>query len=143
MFKRLYRKFLSSFVFKLLGVDFEFEGLIRIRGTAGYAKNLIEYGVSTSRLKFLLQIIERRRLMHVNPTSIVNPCGFDKAFPLFYQQVTKQYVSVQKVIECIKQANAISGYSATNGYFVDALATITLSDLLFNQKSLISTITSS
>ena len=134
MFKRLYRKFLSSFVFGPLGVDFEFEGLRRIRGTAGYAKNLIEYEVSTSRLKFLLQTHERSRHTYVNPASIVNPCGFDNTFPLFYQKVSKQYASVQKVIECIKQANAISGYSAINGYFVDALATIMLSDLQFNQK---------
>jgi len=134
MFKRLYRKFLSSFVFGPLGVDFEFEGLRRIRGTAGYAKNLIEYEVSTSRLKFLPRTNERRRHTRVIPTSIVNPCGFDKTFPLFYQKVSKQYASVQKVIECIKQANAISGYSTINGYFVDALATIMLSDLQFNQK---------
>jgi hypothetical protein len=120
-----------------LGVDFEFEGLRRIREAAGYAKNLIMYAVSTSRLKFLLQTHERSRHTYVNPASIVNPCGFDKTYPLFYQQVTKQFASAQNVIECIKQANAIRGYSANpNGYFADALATIMLSDLRFNQKSL-------
>jgi asparagine synthase (glutamine-hydrolysing) len=144
MFKSLYRKFLSSFVFDPLGVDFEYEGLRRIRETAGYTKNLIKYAASTSRLKFLLQTHGRRCHTYVNPTFIANPCGFDKTYPLFYQQVTKQFASVQNVIECIKQANAIRGYGANpNGYFADALATIMLSDLQFNQKSFISTITSS
>ncbi|MEM2465668.1 MAG: asparagine synthase C-terminal domain-containing protein [Candidatus Bathyarchaeia archaeon] len=100
--KKLYRKFLSTYIFGPLDIDFEKRE--KIGSNWRLLKSKITYKCST-----------------------FNPCGFDRSFPLFDIYVKRNFPSSRAVIEQFKRANGILNYGKNpNSHLADAVATIIL-----------------
>jgi asparagine synthase (glutamine-hydrolysing) len=131
----LYRKFLYTYVFGPLGVDFK---------TPKSAWTLKEKGISLvnstitnsarrARIYYHLIKLLRKSLPTIHQKASANPCGFDNVFPLFYQHFYQKFATESNTIKRIKQINGIHGYGANpTGYFTDAVAILILNELSKN-----------
>jgi len=107
--QNLYRKFLYTYVFGPLGVDFENP---KFMGFKKKGASLVESAMANN--AFLGSICYR----------------LDRCFPLFRQHVTKKFVLESNTIKRIKQIINIHDYRTdSEGYFTDAVATLILNSL--------------